>query len=184
MKEQKLRQLIREQIMLHEIEEGFGDQVGAAFKGIGQGVSSVLNVLIGAVVAIGVLIVTGAIAAATGILGVLGFAGVGLIKATEKLIVVPKINSILKRLSEDEEVMAIAMKPSASGLRRIADEKLTAGEKFVVGQWIKENITRDMLGVSRRYNTKQDKTVGVKSKRGPGLRPGDYEGVLGKYGLE
>jgi hypothetical protein len=184
MKEQKLRQLIREQIMLHEIEEGFGDQVGAAFKEIGQGVSSVLNVLIGAVVAIGVLIFTGAVTAATGILGVLGLAGVGLIKAAEKLIVVPKINSILKRLSEDEEVMAIAMKPSASGLRRIADEKLTAGEKFVVGQWIKENITRDMLGVSRRYNTKQDKTVGVKSKRGPGLRPGDYEGVLGKYGLE
>ena len=182
MKEQKLRQLIREQIMLHEIEEGFGDQVGAAASGIGKGISSVLNVLIGAVLAIGVLIFTGTVAAATGILGALGAAGVGLIKAAEKLIVVPKINSILKRLSEDEEVMAIAMKPSASGLRRIADEKLTRGERFIVGQWIKENVTRSMLGVSRRY--RGGKTVGAKLKKGPGLRPGDYEGVLGKYGLE
>jgi len=184
MKEQKLRQLIREQIMLNEIEEGFGDQVGAAASGIGKGISSVLNILIGAILAIGVLILTGAVTAATGILGVLGLVGAGLIRATEKLIVVPKINSILKRLSEDEEVMAIAMKPSASGLRKIADEKLTVGERLVIGKWIKENITRDMLGVSRRYNTKQDKTVGVKSRRGPGLRPGDYEGVFGKYGLE
>ena len=76
-KEQELRELIREQIMLNEIEEGLGDQVGAAFKGVGQGISSVLNVLIGAVLAIGVLILTGTVAAATGILGVLGAAGVG-----------------------------------------------------------------------------------------------------------
>lgn len=155
--------------------EGFGDQVGAAVSGIGKGISSVLSILIGGVVAIGVLIFSGAIAAASGILAVLGIAGVGLIRAVEQFVVIPKINSTLKRLSEDEEVMAIAMKPSASGLRKIADEKLTRGERLVVGDWIKKNVTRSMLGVNRRY--KGGKYVATKSKRGPGLGKYDYMGL-------
>ena len=157
------------------LEEGFGDQVGAAVSGIGKGISSVLSVLIGGVVAIGVLLVTGAIAAANGILAVLGIAGIGLIRAVEQLIIIPSINATLKRLSEDEEVMAIAMKPSASGLRKIADEKLTRGERLVVGDWIKKNVTRSMLGVNRRY--KGDKYVATKSKKGPGLGKNDYMGL-------
>ena len=157
------------------LEEGFGDQVGAAVSGIGKGISSVLSVLIGGVVAIGVLLVTGAIAAANGILAVLGIAGIGLIRAVEQLIIIPSINATLKRLSEDEEVMAIAMKPSASGLRKIADEKLTRGERLVVGDWIKKNVTRSMLGVNRRY--KGDKYVATKSKKGPGLGKNDYIGL-------
>jgi len=155
--------------------EGFGDQVGAAVSGIGKGISSVLSILIGGVVAIGVLIFSGAIAAASGILAVLGIAGVGLIRAVEQFVVIPKINSTLKRLSEDEEVMAIAMKPSASGLRKIADEKLTRVERLVVGDWIKKNVTRSMLGVNRRY--KGGKYVATKSKRGPGLGKDDYIGL-------
>ena len=87
----------------------------------------------------------------SGVVTLLGFAGAGIIRAVEKLIVVPSINSALKRLSEDEEVMAIAMKPSASGLRKIADEKLTTSERMVVGNWIKKNVTREMLGVNRRW---------------------------------
>jgi hypothetical protein len=158
------------------LDEGLGDQIGAAFQGIGKGVSSVLSVLIGAVVAIGVLIVAGASAALSGVVTLLGFAGAGIIRAVEKLIVVPSINSALKRLSEDEEVMAIAMKPSASGLRKIADEKLTTGERMVVGNWIKKNVTREMLGVNRRW--RGGKYVATKSKKGPGLKDGDYTPLI------
>ena len=149
------------------LEEGFGDQVGAAVSGIGKGISSVLSTLIGAVVAIAVLIITGAAGAIGGITALLGFAGVGIIKAVEQFIIIPSINSALKRLSEDEEVMAIAKKPSASGLRKIADEKLTAGERLFVGDWIKKNVTRSMLGVSK----------GRKTKKGPGLGKYDYMGL-------
>ena len=158
------------------LDEGLGDQIGAAFQGIGKGVSSVLSVLIGAVVAIGVLIVAGAGAALSGVVTLLGFAGAGIIRAVEKLIVVPSINSALKRLSEDEEVMAIAMKPSASGLRKIADEKLTTSERMVVGNWIKKNVTREMLGVNRRW--RGGKYVATKSKKGPGLKDGDYTPLI------
>ena len=149
------------------LEEGFGDQVGAAISGIGQGISSVLSTLIGAVVAIGVLIVAGIGLAANGILAVLGIAGIGLIKAVEQFVIIPSINATLKRLSEDEEVMAIAKKPSASGLRKIAEEKLTSGERLLVGNWIKKNVTRSMLGVSK----------GRKTKKGPGLGKYDYMGL-------
>jgi hypothetical protein len=149
------------------LEEGFGDQIGAAASGIGKGISSVLSTLIGAVVAIGVLIITGAAGAIGGIVTLLGFAGVGIIRAVEQFVIIPSINSALKRLSEDEEVMAIAKKPSASGLRKIADEKLTAGERLFVGDWVKKNVTRSMLGVSK----------GRKTKRGPGLRKDDYMGL-------
>ena len=55
--------------------------------------------------------------------------------------------------------MAIAKKPTASGLRKVAVEKLTASERIMVGNFIKENVTRSMLGVSR----------GRKTRRGPGL---------------
>ena len=159
MKEQKLRQLIREQIMLNEIEEGLGDQVGAAFKGVGQGVSSVLGTVLGAVVVAGVLILQGAAALATGALAVAGFGAYGIMKALDQFVLVPKVNATLKRLSQDEEVMAIAKRPTASGLRKVAVEKLTASERIMVGNFIKENVTRSMLGVSR----------GRKTKRGPGL---------------
>ena len=148
------------------LEEGFGDQVGAAISGIGKGISSVLSALIGGVVAIGVLIVAGVGLAANGIIAVLGLmmypVGVGLIKAIEEFVIKPKINATLRRLSEDEEVMAIAKKPSASGLRKIADEKLTASERLIVRDWIKKNVTRKMLGVNRRY--KDGKYVATKSK--------------------
>ena len=150
------------------LEEGFGDQVGAAVSGIGKGISSVLSTLIGGVIAIGVLIVAGVGLAANGILAVLGIAGIGLIKAVEQFVIIPSINATLKRLSDDEEVMAIAMKPSASGLRKIAEEKLTAGERLFVGNWIKKNVTRKMLGVSGS---------GRKTKRGPGLEKDDYMGL-------
>ena len=159
MKEQKLRQLIREQIMLNEIEEGLGDQVGAAFKGVGQGISSVLGTVIGAVIVAGVLILRGAATLATGALAVAGFGAYGIMKALDRFVLVPKVNATLERLSQDEEVMAIAKKPTASGLRKVAVEKLTASERIMVGNFIKENVTRSMLGVSR----------GRKTKRGPGL---------------
>ena len=150
------------------LEEGFGDQIGAAAAGIGKGISSVLSTLIGAVVAIAVLIITGAAGAIGGITALLGFAGVGIIKAVEQFIIIPTINATLRRLSEDEEVMAIAKRPSASGLRKIAEEKLTAGERLFVGNWIKKNVTRKMLGVSGS---------GRKTKRGPGLEKDDYMGL-------
>ena len=150
------------------LEEGFGDQVGAAISGIGQGISSVLSTLIGAVIVIGVLLIKGATAAIAGVVAILGITGIGIIKAVEQFIIIPSINSALTRLSEDEEVMAIAMKPSASGLRKIADEKLTAGERLFVGNWIKKNVTRKMLGVSGS---------GRKTKKGPGLGKDDYMGL-------
>ena len=150
------------------LEEGFGDQVGAAISGIGQGISSVLSTLIGAVIVIGVLLIKGATAAIAGVVAILGITGIGIIKAVEQFIIIPSINSALTRLSKDEEVMAIAMKPSASGLRKIADEKLTAGERLFVGNWIKKNVTRKMLGVSGS---------GRKTKKGPGLGKDDYMGL-------
>ena len=162
------------------LEEGFGDQVGAAVDGIGKGISSVLSALIGGVVAIGVLIIAGVGLAAKGVIGVLGLmaypVGVGLIKAVEQFVIIPSINATLRRLSEDEEVMAIAKNPSASGLRKIADEKLTAGERLIVRDWIKKNVTRKMLGVNRRY--KDGKYVATKSKKGPGLGKDDYMGIF------
>lgn len=163
------------------LEEGLGDQIGAALKGAGQGISSVLGTVIGAVVIAGVLVLRGAAALATGVLAVAGIGAFGLLKAVNKFILIPKVNATLRRLSEDEEVMAIAMKPTASGLRKVAGEKLTASERIMVGNFIKDNITRDMLGVSRRY--RGGKTVGVKSKKGPGLKPGD-ETPLSPFGLE
>ena len=150
------------------LEEGFGDQIGAAASGIGKGISSVLGTLIGAIVIIGVLLIKGATSAIAGVTAILGFAGVGIIRAVEQFIIIPSINSALKRLSEDEEVMAIAMKPSASGLRKIADEKLTASERLFVRDWIKKNVTRSMLGVGRS---------GRKTKKGPGLGKYDYMGL-------
>ena len=160
MKEQKLRQLIREQIMLNEIEEGLGDQVGAAFKGVGQGVSSVLGTVLGAVVVAGVLILQGAAALATGALAVAGFGAYGIMKTLDKFVLVPKVNATLKRLSQDPEVMAIAKKPTASGLRKVAAEKLTASERIMIGNFIKSTITRRQLGVG---------AGGRKLKSGPGL---------------
>jgi len=176
-----MKELIRFRQFLNEspeeeIDEGLGDQIGAAFQGIGKGVSAVLSVLIGAVVAIAVLILAGASAVLSGVVSVLGFAGAGIISAVENLIVVPGIDSALKRLSEDEEVMAIAMKPTASGLRKIADEKLTTAERIIVGKWIKNHVTREMLGVNRRW--KGGKYVATKSKKGPGLRDGDYSPLI------
>ena len=161
MREQKLRQLIREQIILNEIEEGFGDQVGAAFKGVGQGISAVLGTVMGAVVIAGVLILRGAAALATGALAVAGMGAYGLTKALDKFVLVPKVNATLERLSQDPEVMAIAKKPTASGLRKVAAEKLTASERIMVGNFIKSNITRRQLGVG---------AGGRKLKSGPGLK--------------
>lgn len=164
-----------------DLGEGFGDQVGAALKGAGQGVASVLDVVLGAVVIVGILILKGAAALASGVLTIAGLGAYGLMGAIDKFILVPKVNATLRRLSEDEEVMAIAMKPTASGLRKVASEKLTTSERIMVGNFIKSNITRDMLGVSRRY--RGGKTVGVKSKKGPGLKPGD-ETPLSPFGFE
>ena len=161
MKEQKLRQLIREQLMLNEIEEGFGDQVGAAFKGVGQGISAVLGTALGAIVVAGVLVLRGATALATGALAVAGFGAYQLTKALDKFVLVPKVNATLERLSQDPEVMAIAKKPTASGLRKVAAEKLTASERIMVGNFIKSNITRRQLGVG---------AGGRKLKSGPGLK--------------
>ena len=161
MKEQELRELIREQIMLNEIEEGFGDQVGAVFKGAGQGISAVLGTALGAVVVAGVLVLRGATALATGALAVAGFGAYQLVKALDKFVLVPKVNATLKRLSQDEEVMAIAKKPTASGLRKIAAEKLRADERLLIGNFIKSHITRRQLGVG---------AGGRKLKSGPGLK--------------
>ena len=97
----------------------------------------------------------------------MGYNGIGLIKAVEQFVIIPSINATLRRLSKDEEVMAIAKKPSASGLRKIAEEKLTSGERLLVGNWIKKNVTRSMLGVSK----------GRKTKKGPGLGKDDYMGL-------
>ena len=127
--------------------------------------------LVLAIVIVGILIIRGATALATGVLAIVGLGAYGLMGAINKFVLIPKVNATLRRLSEDEEVMAIAMKPTASGLRKIAAEKLTTSERVMVGRFIKDNITRDMLGVSRRY--RGGKTVGVKSKKGPGLKPGD-----------
>jgi len=171
MKHTKLRKLIREQIEFQKIEEGFGDQVGAAFKGIGQGISSILSTIIGAVVIAGILIIKGAMSAVGGVFIIAGVGASGLMWALEKFVLIPKVNATLKRLSEDEEVMAIAMKPTAKGLRKVAAEKLTTSERVMVGNFIKDNVTRDMLGVSSRY--RGGKKVGVKSQTGPGLKPFD-----------
>jgi hypothetical protein len=161
MKESELRQLIREQIILREIEEGFGDQVGAAASGIGKGISSVLSTVMGAVIIAGVLILKGAAALATGALAVAGFGAYGIMKALDQFVLVPKVNATLERLSQDPEVMAIAKKPTASGLRKVAAEKLTASERIMVGNFIKSNITRRQLGVG---------AGGRKLKSGPGLK--------------
>ena len=161
MKEQELRELIREQIKQSELEEGLGDQVGAAASGIGKGISSVLSTVIGAVIIAGVLILKGAATLATGALAVAGFGAYGIMKALDRFILVPKVNATLERLSQDEEVMAIAKKPTASGLRKVAAEKLTASERIMVGNFIKSHITRRQLGVG---------AGGRKLKSGPGLK--------------
>ena len=149
-----------EEAKLKELEEGFGDQVGAALKGAGQGISSVLSTVIGAVIIAGVLVLKGAAALATGALAVAGFGAYGIMKALDQFVLVPKVNATLKRLSQDPEVMAIAKKPTASGLRRVAAEKLTASERVMVGNFIKSHITRRQLGVG---------AGGRKLKSGPGL---------------
>lgn len=146
-----------------EIGEGLGDQIGAALKGAGQGASAILSTLLGAVVVAGILVINGVTAAAMGIFTVAGFGTYGLLKALQQFVLVPKVNATLKRLSKDEEVMAIAKKPTARGLRKVAAEKLRADEKLLVGNFIKDNITRGMLGVSR----------GRKTKKGPGLGKND-----------
>ena len=161
MKESELRQLIREQIKQSELEEGFGDQVGAAASGIGKGISSVLSTIIGAVIIAGVLVIKGATALATGVFALAGIGAYGLTKALDKFVLVPKVNATLERLSQDPEVMAIAKKPTASGLRKVAAEKLTASERIMIGNFIKSTITRRQLGVG---------AGGRKLKSGPGLK--------------
>ena len=145
------------------VNEDLGDVlrgVGSVLKGAGQGVASILNVLIGGIVAMGVLIMVGAAGAIGGITTLLGFAGAGMVSLIKKFVYIPAIEATLKRLSEDKEVMAIAKKPTAKGLRTIAEKKLTKAERVLVGKWIKSNITRRQLGIGRG---------GRKTKSGPGL---------------
>ena len=154
---------LSEQAMTESLNENIGDVlrgVGDVLKGAGQGVASVVSVLIGGVVAMGCLVMVGAAGAIGGITALLGFAGAGTVSLIKKFVYIPAIEATLKRLSEDKEVMAIAKKPTAKGLRTIAEKKLTKAERVVVGKWIKSNITRRNLGVGRG---------GRKLKSGPGL---------------
>ena len=154
---------LSEQAMNESINEDLSDVlkgVGSVLKGAGQGVASILNVLIGGVVAMGCLIMVGAAGAIGGITTLLGFAGAGMVSLVKKFVYIPAIEATLKRLSEDKEVMAIAKKPTAKGLRTIAEKKLTKAERVLVGKWIKSNITRRQLGIGRG---------GRKLKSGPGL---------------
>ena len=169
----ELLDTLSEEAMNESLNEDLGDVlkgVGDVLKGAGQGVASILNVVIGGIVAMAVLIMMGAAGAVGGITTLLGFAGVGMVSLVKKLIYIPAIEATLKRLSEDKEVMAIAKKPTASGLRTIAEKKLTKAERVLVGKWIKSNITRRQLGIGRG---------GRKTKSGPGLDKSDKRFMTG-----
>jgi len=151
----------KEGIKEEELEEGFGDQVGKVLKGAGEGLGAIIKAPMEIVISLILIIglagyqVFNGLAYATGLS--VGFGIKFLMAAYKKLIKFPMIESTLKRLSEDPEVMEFAKKPSKGGLRKFVYDKLTPAERLFLGNWVKDELTRANLGVRKRWDSKKSK---------------------------